>query len=365
MTSDALDIARLRMQNSGLGGSFAGAVDVVSSHVAMQSQDYGPATWSIAQRAPGVTSDDIEQAIADGSIIRTHVLRPTWHFVAREDARWLLALTGPRVQQSMARRRRELGLDTETRARARAAIVDALEGGTALTRDEIAKLLESRGIDPAGQRLPHLLMDCELEAVICSGGRAGRHQTYALANERLPGRRPFDRDEAVVHLVRRYLDSHAPATVHDLSWWSSLTIGDIRRALDHLSPDVENRTVDGLELWSMTSTAEPADSSGKGGHLLQTYDELIVGYTRSRFFGDPRAEQARAGWKNRTLPTGLVLLDARIGGHWRRTTTKTAVKVEVLLYDEPTRSHRTALEEAASKLADFVGLRLELQIGLL
>ena len=62
----------------------------------MQAQDYPAAKWAIGSRAPGCQDGDVEQAFNDGLILRTHVLRPTWHFVTPEDIRWLLTLSAPR-----------------------------------------------------------------------------------------------------------------------------------------------------------------------------------------------------------------------------------------------------------------------------
>ena len=133
------DIARRRLRNSRLtGAGFTSPAEAVGWHLAMQSQDYGPAKWSVGQRSKGLSDGDLDDALAQGSIIRTHVLRPTWHFVARDDFRWLLTLSGPRVQRWNARRYRELGLDPRTRARAEKLIVSALEGGNRLTRKAVS-----------------------------------------------------------------------------------------------------------------------------------------------------------------------------------------------------------------------------------
>jgi hypothetical protein len=338
------EIARRRIRNTRLSGDgFKAADDAVRWHLAMQAQDYGPATWSIAQRATGLVSEDVDEALASGAIIRTHVLRPTWHFVARDDIRWLLALSGPRVQQGSAGRYRELGLDRSTLARSQKVIVAALEGGNRLTRKEIGAVLDDAGIDRSGQRMPYILSHCELEAVIGSGGLAGKQQTFALLDGRVPAAGPFDRDDALVELVRRYLTSHGPATVKDMSWWSGLTMTDLRKALDQLGPsEVRNERV-------------------RGAHLLQTYDELVVGFTESRFYGDPGAEQARAAWGDRTYPSGVFLLNGRIGGHWRRTLERDAVAVEVHLYGEPKRGDTKAIEKAAADLGRFHGLPVELE----
>jgi hypothetical protein len=326
----------------------------------MQAQDYGPAKWSIGQRSTGLVDADVDEALATGSIVRTHVLRPTWHFIARGDVRWLLALSGPRVQQGNGPRYRQLGLDERTLARCEAVIASALRGDHRLTRNAIGAVLDDAGIDRSGQRLPHILMDCELEAVICSGGLSGTQQSYALLDERVPKGRRIDRDEALVELTRRYLTSHGPATVKDMSWWSGLTIADLRKALGLLDVEVRNETVDGIVFWSVASDGAPPPAV-RGAHLLQTYDELVVGFTGSRFFGDPGAELARAAWRDRTFPSGVILLNGRIGGHWRRTLERDRLRVEVHLYREPKRGHARAVEAAAEQLGRFFGREVELE----
>jgi hypothetical protein len=343
------------------GAGFTSPAEAVGWHLAMQSQDYGPAKWSVGQRSKGVSDEDLDDALADGSIIRTHVLRPTWHFVSRDDFRWLLTLSGPRVQRWNARRYRELGLDARSRARAEKLIVSALEGGNRLTRKEIGTILDDARFDRSGQRLPYILSHCELEAVIASGGLAGKQQTYALIDERVPAGGRFDRDDALVELVRRYLTSHGPASVKDMSWWSGLTMTDLRKALGDLGDEVASESVEGIDLWSIAS-ADSRLPAARGVHLLQTYDELVVGYTESRFLGDPGAERARAAYGDRTYPSGGLLLNGRIGGHWRRTLERDAVRVEVHLYENPASATTQAVRSVANKLGRFLGRPVELEV---
>jgi winged helix DNA-binding protein len=224
-----------------------------------------------------------------------------------------------------------------------------------MTRDEIAEVLAGAGIDPAGQRMPYILMHCELDAVICSGGIRGKRQTFALFDDRVPpDDRPFDREEALVELARRYLASHGPATAHDLSWWSGLTVGDVARALRDLGEDVESATLDGQTLWMAAD--EPARVPGvRGVRLLHAYDELIVGFRPSRFFGDPRAAQARAAWSDRALPNGVVLSDGRIAGLWRRTYEARALRIDVHPYERLPPGSRRALDAAVRRFGAFVG----------
>jgi len=349
-------VAARRMRNSRLTGPRFTRPDAVAAwHGAMQGQDYGQAKWSIGQRAEGLVDADVDQALAAGSIVRTHVLRPTWHLVARQDLRWLLALTGPRVQGRNTRRHRELGLDARVLARSERVIASALEGGGRMTRDEIGAILAGAGIDPSGQRLPYVLMHCELEAVICSGGLRGKQHTFALLDKRVPpDRRGFDRDVALVELTRRYLASHGPATALDLGWWSSLTIAEIDRALHALGDEVRGETIDGLTFWM--AAGEPGRApSARGVHLLHGYDELVVGYRESRYFGDPRASKARAAWKDQTLPNGVILANGRVAGLWRSTIEPHAVRIEVHPYEGLGRVAARGLEAAARRLGRFVG----------
>ena len=337
------------------GEPFAGAAEVVRHHLAMQAQEFGPAKWSIGQRSDDVLDPDVDRAVEDGAIVRTHILRPTWHFVAREDLRWLMALSGPRVAKGNAGRYRRLGLDAKSFDRATTLIVRELDGGARRTRNELAEALDRSRFDREGQRMPHILMQLELDLVIGSGGLDGKRQTYVLLDGRVPSTEPIDRDEALAELVRRYLGSHGPSTVKDMGWWSGLTMGDLRRGLEALGDQVRSEDVDGLSCWSLSAT-ESRPPAPRGAQLLQTYDELVVGYTESRFLGDPASELARAAWTERSFPTGLLLLGDRVGGHWRRTFEREGVRIEAHLYEEPTPSTTRAVRAAAKSFGRFVGL---------
>lgn len=347
-------MGRRRLSNSGLTSPRAATpAEIVGHHGAVQTQDYAPAKWSVGQRARGLTDDDLDQALADGSIVRTHVLRPTWHLVAGTDLRWLQELTGPRVRRHNAPRYRELGLDAKVLARSAAVISSALSEAKRLTRKEIAAILEARRIDASGQRIAYIVMHCELEALICSGGLAGKQHTYALVDEHLPPAPQFDRDGALVELVRRYLQSHGPATVGDLGWWSSLTVADLKEGLSLLGTEVRSETIAAVEFWTLARES-PAPRP-RGIHLLQAYDEIVVGYSKSRFFGDPRAAELMKRRRERHVPTGIVLFEGKLAGNWRRSARADSVTVELDLFDALPPRGRGALEAARAELQRFLG----------
>src|SRR5688500_5464003 len=180
-----LDVLRLRLRNQRLDkGTFARPEDVVRWFGAMQAQEFAPAKWSVGQRTTGCDDAEVSEAIADGRIPRTHTLRPTWHFVARDDIRLVMTVTAPRVHQLSKGMYRQLGLDDETRAEYASAIAGTLEDGVHRTRAELADALARAGIEAKGQRLAYIMMHCELEALICSGAPRGKQQTYALVEQR-------------------------------------------------------------------------------------------------------------------------------------------------------------------------------------
>lgn len=333
----------------------------MAAHGAMQSQDYEPAKWAIAQRTKRVTSEELDRAVAQGRIVRTHILRPTWHFVARDDLRWMMALTGPRVQRGAETRYAQLGLDTKRRARAEKVIGEAL-AGTRLTRREIGEALRKSRVEVEGQRLPWLIGHCEYELLICSGGPRGKEQTYALVDELVPPLKSFDPDEAAVELFLRYLGTHGPATLVDFRWWSSLKAGDVRRAVEGCGDRITSHSVDGLELWALSETAATGRSR-QGARFLQTYDEFVVGYTQSRFLGDPRADEARASFMRGRWPSELVLRADRITGHWKRRAANDHLDVEVFVYEDLGLRGEQEIEREAKALAEWMGLEPRLKIG--
>ncbi|HUQ20467.1 MAG TPA: winged helix DNA-binding domain-containing protein, partial [Gemmatimonadaceae bacterium] len=271
------DVARARLANQRLIDSdFQNPVDVVSALGAIQAQDYPGAKWAIGLRAPSTTDASVEAAVDEGSIIRTHVLRPTWHLVRPTDLRWMLDLTAKRIKSAMAFGNRWLGFDEATFRRAAKALERSLEG-RALTRSELAAVFERARVNVKGdQRLGHLLMNAELDCVICSGPRQGKHATYALFDERIAAAPSIDRDEALLRLTTIYFTTRGPATEHDFAWWSGLTVRDARRGLEMASRDLERVTISGRSYWTSALTTAPKKRAVV--HLLPNYDEFFIAY---------------------------------------------------------------------------------------
>src|SRR3954447_10593408 len=364
MDDDGLRRWRLRSQRlagPGFQPPAGGGAAAVRRLGAVQSQDHEPALWSLAQRAHGVGRVELADAFDAGAVIRTHVLRPTWHFVPPEELRDLLALTGPRVAASCAARWRELGLPADVRAEATDVLAGAVADRGPLTRAELGEVLDKAGIDPGGQRLPHLLMHAELEAVLCSGGLRGRQQTWALVDDRVPPAAGFDREATLRRLAVRYVTSHGPVTERDFSWWSGLTLRDVRAGLEAARPEIDAIEFGDRRYWF--GEPPPADEPEPLPvvRLLQSYDEYVVAYSQSRDLVDPqdRAALMPRGW---VLSTSVVV-DGRLAGHWRRALRPGGVDVEVRPFLPFPPDVVAGLEQEAQRYAGFLGLPLRLRLG--
>jgi hypothetical protein len=319
-----LDIVGQRLHNQRIAWSaFAKPEEVVQWLGAVQAQDYAAAKWAIGLRLPNATDNLIDQAFAAGTILRTHVMRPTWHFVLPADIRWLLALTAPRVKASLAYGNRKSELDEAAFSRSNAVLVKALQGGKQCTRVELASALQLAGIATDDLRLAHIMAYAELDGIVCSGARRGKQFTYALLDERVPQTRTCSRDESLAELASRYFTSHGPATLHDFVWWSGLTVSDAKASLVMVASQLTHEVVNDQMYWFAPS-APSVEVSSPTAYLLPNYDEYIVGYTdRSAVFDAAHTEKLDS--RGNVLFTHTIVLDGQIVGTWKRSINKDTV----------------------------------------
>lgn len=349
------EIAHRRLHNQHLDGNpLSTPSQVVEWLGAVQAQDYAGAKWGLQLRMKAATEAEIDQAFDEGSILRTHVLRPTWHFVTPADIRWMLALTAAHIQAINNTMVRQVGLDHATLKRSNTALVKALEGGKQLTRLELRQALERAGIETGdGLRLAYIMMSAELDGLICSGGRKGKQFSYALLDERAPNSRTLGRQEALAELARRYFLSRGPATVQDFARWSGLTIADARRGLEDVKADLVEEVVGDRHYWLPAATAAGVNGSPKI-HLLSIYDEYISGYKDRSAIAD-REASARLFAMGNALQY-LIVVDGLIAGTWRRTLIKSMAIVETNLFRKLTESEDRAVAAAFQRYGEFLEL---------
>ena len=324
---------RLRTQHL-IGPPLAGPVEVVRWLGAVQAQDFPAAKWGVAQRTKRCRDDELEAAFASGGILRTHVLRPTWHFVLPEDIRWLLALSAPRIRAFMRYYDAKLEIDAKLIARSEPVLARALAGGQHATRGELRRALAAAKISADGQRLGHLLMHAELSALICSGPRRGKQFTYALLDARAAvAGAPLARDEALARLALRYFRAHGPAQVHDFAWWA---------------------------FWS--GAERPARvPAGDAVHLLPNYDELVIAYKdhAPSFAAEHRAE---LGSLAHYFTRHVVVRNGHVVGGWRVDQKRGAAQIQARLLTPFDHAGKAALELARERYAKFLDCDVQLTV---
>lgn len=377
-------IAEIRMRRQRLWGEpLTSAAEVVGWLVAVQAQDFFGSKWSVAQRmarapaagvpattartagtattagtaittgtASPVTEAELDAAFDAGEILRTHLLRPTWHFVTPADIRGLLALTAPRVHAVNAGAYRRIGVDGPVLAVLEKVLLTALTAGPQ-TRPALQQAISNAGIDlSVPTRLSTLLMHAELDGLICSGPRIGNQFSYRLLDDVVPAPASIDLDAVAVDLALRYLRSRGPATAHDLAAWSGLTVTSCRTALAHARPAVRESVVDGVAYWDAVEPAIERPDRPRAS-LLSVFDEYLAGY-RDRYGTAAPETAARLRAMGNEL-TGVVALDSQLIGSWKRRSAGTSLAVDVRLFVDLDEDARASVQAATHRLARYVG----------
>ena len=361
MVATDRQIARWRLRSQDLVlPHAASATAVIRSLLAVQAENPSQAAWAVASRTQHRDPADLEDLLDQGVVVRTHVLRPTWHFVAAEDIGWLLELTAPRIRPVIGRQLHDsYGLTGASLERVTSMVLQTLSERPDQTRAELADHLRGQGVEPHGQLLMLLLALLELDRLICSGRPVEGTHTYAAFADRVPAPRKLDRDEALAELTSRYFTGHGPATERDLAYWATLTLTDVRRGLAQVGGRLASFDHGGRTFWHAPGDPPPAERLEPQGHLLQILDEMYRGYQDSRMVLDSEGIVP----SGRDTAIGMALVDAQMVARMKRTIGRRVV-FEIAPYNGPLkRSHRSSLEQAAARYADFLGLDYELHVG--
>ena len=353
------EIAHRRLRNQGLSKIiFKDANDAVARLGAVQAQDYAGAKWALGQRMKDATDAAIDRAFDEGTILRTHILRPTWHFVTPADIRWIQMLTAPRVHAGNAYMYRQAEMDKTVIKKSYAVLEKTLRGNKHLTRTELGSALKKAGIVAEGQRLGYFMMSAELDGIICSGPRKGKQFTYALLEERVPQVKAISREEALAELLRRYFSTRGPATLQDFAWWSGLTMADAKNGIEMVKSQFVNEVMDDKTYWC-TESKPPWKEKSPIAHLLPNYDEYFIGFKDRSAIGDV-ARQAGIRGNDPSLIAHIIILDGQIVGGWRRTFKKDGILVETSLITKLLMAEKQALTDAVKRFGRYIGLPVSL-----
>ena len=317
---------------------------------AMQAQALEMAKWAIGSRLPDSSAKEITGALNRGEVIRTHILRPTWHFVASEDLRWMYALSYPRLKPVYRSYAKMLGADESLLYGYIPLVGELLSGGRHLSKQEIGEALAERGLTLDENHLSMLLSFTELEGVIVNGELTGSRQTFTLLEEWAPRTPEISHEEAVGRLARRYFTSHGPATLQDFAWWSNLTMTDCRQALEMIIPDFTREIINGRECWMCNDIRTPLPGQDSA-LLLAPFDEFVVSY-KDRTEMIDGTHYGKVMTKNGIFsPT--IMLNGRIIGSWKKTTKKNAPQITLTFFEKMPKKIVTLFQPEIERLEKF------------
>ncbi|GHT08415.1 hypothetical protein FACS189432_04360 [Bacteroidia bacterium] len=313
-------IAAIRLQSHLLSGAELRTPQAIVSWMgAVQAQDYGMAKWAIGARLPASTDKMIEEAFNKGEILRTHVMRPTWHFVSPEYIREMLLLSAEKIKASSRSRDRDLGITEELYDKSNQVIRKALEGNKHLTRKDLAIALEKADIAVDASRMVHFMMRAEVEAIICSGAMQGKEHTYALLDERVPASPVVSKEEALANSAQRYFRSHSPATLSDFVWWSGLSQTEAKKGLEAVKSDLFSEEIDGQTYW-LSKTFKDIPHPKESVFLLPAFDEYIIAY-RDRKAVLPSENHSKVVSSNGVFRP-VIVVNGQVVGLWKKSPNK-------------------------------------------
>lgn len=345
-------IANLRLENLHLsGGKYKNPTDLVSYMGALQAQDYYMSKWAAGIRIKEIGEKEIQATLDKGEILRTHLLRPTWHLVASKNIYWLKNLSAARIKSALSSRDKELELNEKIYSKSLKIMEGLLSNGRHLTAKEISLELQKKKIDTGNNRASHIFIRGEIEGLICSGVLKENQQTYALLSERVPHKYELSKAESIIKLAELYFTSRGPASLQDFVWWSGLSLKDARDGLEAIKTKLTSVKYEEQVLWFKDSGIESIPEK-KQAFLLPAFDEFIISY-KDRSAVIPHAYKSKAITIN-GLFRPVILINGEAAGIWKRTIGKEMVTIETEFFENPDRSTQKYLSQAIDEFSNYV-----------
>lgn len=338
-----------------LSPGFERPADLVAWMGAVQAQDYAMAKWALGVRLQQAGMDSVNEALRTGEIIRTHIMRPTWHFVAGEDFRWIHSLTAARVKTAINSWVKSGGIDIpeETYTKCNDLIGKMLSGNRSLTREEIENGMAQAGMLTADDRVKRYLLRAEVEGIVCSGADRNGKPTYALLDEQVPSPSTLSREEALAHIAQRYFMSHSPATLKDFIWWSGLTATEAKKAVQSIGSQLVTENFGQQEEFLIHHSCQRQLHKRNTLCYLPAFDEYLISYKGRHTVIDPcHYPKAFNRWG---IFYPVILFNGRIVGNWNKTIKKGQMTVNVSFFEPELQSRISSddMKKAEDKLRQF------------
>ncbi|PWB28415.1 winged helix DNA-binding domain-containing protein [Flavobacterium sp. HTF] len=332
--------------------------EIVQHLGAMQAQDYTMAKWAIGSRCDA-SEKEIEEAIDSGKIIRTHILRPTWHFVSAEDIYWMLDISGPQVNRMAISAAKKFGYDIKKLEQVKISIEKLLAGNNHLTREEIMRELNVKKTSSDDFLSAAIMMNAELDGLVCNGKMRGKKITYALLEERVSKpKSKLSKEEGLAKLAKRYFESHGPATLLDFSWWSGFAPTICKSAINAIELQLNHITIDNQDYW-FEKTSHNVDQFRESVHFLPAFDEILISY-KTREVSILTEHQSNA-FTNNGIFKPIILENGKVIGTWKRTVKKDQIKIETQFFHETEIHKKEILFEAIKPFENYLESKVTIE----
>ncbi len=329
--------------------------EIVKHLGAMQAQDYAMAKWAIGSRCDAFEKE-IEEAVNSAKIIRTHILRPTWHFVSSEDIYWMLDLSAPQVKRFTASAGKKYGYDAKKLDQTNSKIEKLLAGNNHLTRDEIMQELNIKKTSNEDFLSAALMMNAELDGLVCNGKMKGKQITYALLEERVAKpKTKLTKEEGLAKLALRYFESHGPATLLDFSWWSGFPPTICQQTINATKLRLSSVEIDGQIYWFGTDYSFENDFR-ESVHFLPAFDEILISY-KTREASILIEHQSKA-FTNNGIFKPVILENGKVIGTWKRTVKKDHAKIETAFFNETETNKKQVLFEGIKAFEKYLETKI-------
>ncbi|MDL2297118.1 winged helix DNA-binding domain-containing protein [Bacteroidales bacterium OttesenSCG-928-B11] len=345
------DLLHIRLHNQLLAcHSKKSSKEIVSHLGIVQAQNFDMAKWAIGVRLNNATVCNIEDALNTGEILRTHILRPTWHFVAAEDIHEFRELSSARLLPIYEAYGKSWGADEKLIAQGSRRMEKLLEKHGHLTKQEIGEHLANDGFELDQHTLSHVLSRSELLGITCSGIVGVNKHTYALLEERVPKTKPFIKEEALGRLAFKFFNSHGPATIHDFSWWSGLLTSEAKSALELVKEHFVSETLNDKTFWMKNDVTIP-EKDRESVLLLPPFDEFVVSYKdRSEII--EKEYHSKVMTKNGIF-SSTIMLNGKIIGSWRKVKKKNDIHVELSFFEKTSQNREQKFEKEIERVKRF------------
>jgi Winged helix DNA-binding domain len=307
----------------------------------LQAQ-YAPSMYiGLWSRVAGFERDALTRALERRSVVQGTLLRSTIHLVSARDW-WPLTLAVERARREWWLKVSREGLTARDMSAAARKLRRRLAGGTALRRAEIEALVGKRAAVGVGLSLP-------MVRVPPSGTWERRRADLYAAAEDWLGPPEVTRDDAVDHLVRRYLGGFGPARLAEIAGWAGIPAPEIAPALDRLRLR-RFRAQDGDELVDLPRAPLPDPETPAPVRLLPTWDAILLAHARRANILPERHRQRVFNTKMpQSVPTFLV--DGSVAGAWRYSDGRVTFDP----FERLDRATTRALREEGERMAAFHG----------